>query len=80
MNPVVKILMPNMNYSPEERSEVIRQAGRRSHFSGTSDNPSFWPVAGLGGRDQLTGASMDQLDRWAERALDADFIQAVLAE
>jgi hypothetical protein len=25
-NPIVKILMPRMNYAPEERSEVIRQA------------------------------------------------------
>jgi len=27
-NPVVKILMPRMNYAPEERLEVIRQAYR----------------------------------------------------
>ena len=27
-NPVVKILLPKMNYTPEERSEVIRQAYR----------------------------------------------------
>ena len=32
------------------------------------------------GRDQLVGATLDQLDRWAERALEADSIQAVLAE
>ena len=32
------------------------------------------------GRDQLVGANLDQLDRWAERALEADSIQAVLAE
>ena len=32
------------------------------------------------GRDQLASATMDQLDRWAERALEADSIQAVLAE
>ena len=31
-------------------------------------------------RDQLVGATLDQLDRWAERALEADSIQAVLAE
>ena len=32
------------------------------------------------GRDQLVGANLDQLDRWAERALEVDSIQAVLAE
>ena len=32
------------------------------------------------GRDQLAGATLDQLDRWADRALEADSIQAVLAE
>ena len=32
------------------------------------------------GRDQLVGANLDQLDRWAERALEADSIQAVLSE
>jgi len=32
------------------------------------------------GRDQLGGANMDQLDRWADRALEANSIQAVLAE
>jgi len=32
------------------------------------------------GLDQLTGATLDQLNRWAERALEADSIQAVLAE
>ena len=32
------------------------------------------------GRDQLGGANLDQLDRWADRTLEADSIQAVLAE
>jgi len=32
------------------------------------------------GRDQLAGATLEQLDRWAERVLEADSIQAVLAE
>jgi hypothetical protein len=32
------------------------------------------------GRDQLAGATLDQLNRWAERALEVDSIQAVLAE
>ena len=32
------------------------------------------------GRDQLVGANLDQLDRWADRTLEADSIQAVLAE
>jgi hypothetical protein len=32
------------------------------------------------GLDQLAGATLDQLNRWAERALEADSIQAVLAE
>ena len=31
-------------------------------------------------RDQLVGATLDQLDRWADRTLEADSIQAVLAE
>ena len=32
------------------------------------------------GRDQLVGATLDQLNRWADRTLEADSIQAVLAE
>jgi hypothetical protein len=32
------------------------------------------------GRDQLAGATLDQLNRWAERVLEVDSIQAVLAE
>lgn len=32
------------------------------------------------GRERLAGATLDQLDRWADRTLDADSIQAVLAE
>ena len=32
------------------------------------------------GRNQLVGATMDQLNRWADRTLEADSIQAVLAE
>jgi hypothetical protein len=32
------------------------------------------------GHDLLTRATVDQLDRWADRALGADSIQAVLAE
>ena len=139
-NPLVKILMPKMNYSPEERSEVIRQAylglfelaapmmfdkyvdfievyaeiredereslllemtkqedtvmlaqyirekgfhdgemkGRRillerqlTRRFGTLPD---W------GRERLTQATVEQLDRWGDRVLDADSIQAVLAE
>ena len=32
------------------------------------------------GRDQLVGATLDQLNLWADRTLEADSIQAVLAE
>jgi hypothetical protein len=32
------------------------------------------------GRNLLASATVDQLDRWADRVLDADSIQAVLAE
>ena len=32
------------------------------------------------GRNQLVGATLDQLNRWADRTLEADSIQAVLAE
>ena len=32
------------------------------------------------GRDQLVGATLDQLNRWADRILEADSIHAVLAE
>ena len=32
------------------------------------------------GRDQLVGATLDQLNRWADRTLEADSIQVVLAE
>ena len=32
------------------------------------------------GRDQLVGATLDQLNRWADRTLEADSIRAVLAE
>jgi hypothetical protein len=32
------------------------------------------------GRERLSQATVDQLDRWAERVLEADSIQAVLAE
>lgn len=32
------------------------------------------------GREQLAKANMDQLDRWADRVLDTDSIQSLLAE
>jgi hypothetical protein len=147
-NPVVKILMPRMNYAPEERLEVIRQAYRglfeltapmmfdkyvdfidvyagiredereaifreiteqedtvmlaqyirdkgfqEGELKGWKDGElkggrvllerlltrRFGPLPDWG-RDQLVGATLDQLNRWADRTLEADSIQAVLAE
>jgi hypothetical protein len=147
-NPVVKILMPRMNYAPEERLEVIRQAYRglfeltapmmfdkyvdfidvyagiredereaifreiteqedtvmlaqyikdkgfqEGKLEGWKDGEldggrillerlltrRFGPLPDWG-RDQLVGATLDQLNRWADRTLEADSIQAVLAE
>ena len=147
-NPVVKILMPRMNYAPEERLEVIRQAYRGLFeltapmmfdkyvdfidvYAGIREDEreaifreiteqedtimlaqyikdkgfqegklEGWKDGELDGgrvllerlltrrfgslpdwvRDQLVGATLDQLDRWADRTLEADSIQAVLAE
>jgi hypothetical protein len=151
-NPVVKILMPRMNYAPEERLEVIRQAYRglfeltapmmfdkyvdfidvyagiredereaifreiteqedtvmlaqyirdkgfqEGELKGWKDGElegelkggrvllerlltrRFGPLPDWG-RNQLVGATLDQLNRWADRTLEADSIQAVLAE
>jgi hypothetical protein len=159
-NPVVKILLPKMDYEPEERTEVIRQAYRglfeltapmmfdkyvdfidvyaevredereailremteqedtamlaqyirdkgfqegklegwkEGELKGWKEGElegelkggrvflerlltrRFGPLPDWG-RDQLAGATLDQLDRWAERALEADSIQSVLAE
>ncbi|MFH0726560.1 MAG: hypothetical protein V2B19_09480 [Pseudomonadota bacterium] len=144
--------MPKMNYAPEERSEVIRQAYRGLFeltapmifdkyvdfidvYAGVRDDEReeifremtekedtvmlaqwirdkgfqegklegklkgklegelkgarillervltrrFGPLPDWG-RDQLAGATLDQLNRWADRVVDADSIQAVLAE
>ena len=135
-NPVVKILLPKMDYEPEERTEVIRQAYRglfelvvpplfdkyvdfidvyaeiledeheailremteqedtamlaqyirdKGFQEGKLDllerllTYRFGPLPNWG-RDQLAGATLDQLNRWAERVLEVDSIQAVLAE
>ena len=139
-NPVVKILLPKMDYEPEERTEVIRQAYRglfelvapmlfdkyvdfidvyaeiredereailhemteqedtamlaqyirdKGFQEGWKEGRldllerllthRFGPLPNWG-LDQLAGATLDQLNRWAERALEADSIQAVLAE
>jgi hypothetical protein len=147
-NPVVKILMPRMNYAPEERLEVIRQAYRglfeltapmmfdkyvdfidvyagiredereaifreiteqedtvmlaqyirdkgfqEGELKGWKDGElkggrvllerlltrRFGPLPDWG-RNQLVGATLDQLNLWADRTLEADSIQAVLAE
>ncbi|MCD6295231.1 MAG: DUF4351 domain-containing protein [Deltaproteobacteria bacterium] len=143
-NPVVKILLPKMNYKPEERFEVIRRAYRglfelvpRTMFEKYVDfidvyagiqeeereafyrniteqedtimlaqyikdkgfqegrqegrqegtrvflerllTRRFGPLPGWG-KEQLARATMEQLDRWSDRVLDAKSIQAVLAE
>jgi predicted transposase YdaD len=151
-NPVVKILLPKMDYDPAERTEVIRQAYRglfelaapmlfdkyvdfidvyagvranereailcemteqedtamlaqyirdkgfqegrqegrqEGELKGRLDGERIFLerllIRRFGslpdwGRDQLAGATLEQLDRWAERVLEADSIQAVLAE
>ena len=155
-NPVVKILMPKMNYRPEERSEVIRQAYRglfeltapmlfdkyadfidvyagiredereaiflamtkqedtvmlaqyirekgfqegwqKGEVEGELNGELKGELKGRRillerlltrrfgtlpdwGQERLAQATVDQLDRWAERVLEADSIQAVLAE
>lgn len=147
-NPVVKILLPKMNYKAADRTEVIMQAYRglydlvapmlfykyldfidvyanvrederdaifhemteqedtamlaqyikdmgfkegelKGKLEGKLEGGRmflerlltrrFGPLPEWG-RDQLANATLEQLDRWAERALDADSIQAVLAE
>lgn len=147
-NPVVKILMPRMNYEPEERSEVIRQAylglyrlvapmlfdkyvdfidvyaevqeeereeiyrrmadreetamlaqyikdkgfqeGRKTgrqegRLEGRYDllekilTRRFGPLPDWA-RRRLVSASSEQLDQWAERVLEAESLQAVLAD
>ena len=151
-NPVVKILMPKMNYRHEERSEVIRQAYRGLFeltapmlfdkysdfidvYAGIREDEreaiflemtkqedtvmlaqyirekgfqEGWQKGEVEGelngelkgrrillerlltrrfgtlpdwgRERLSQATVDQLDRWAEQVLEADSIQAVLAE
>jgi hypothetical protein len=143
-NPLVKILMPKMNYRPEERWEVIRQAymglfelaaptmfdkyidfidvyaeiredereslllemtkqedtvmlAQYIREKGFQDGEIIGEMKGRRillehqltrrfgtlpewGRDLLAGATVEQLDRWGDRVLDADSIQAVLAE
>ena len=143
-NPLVKILMPKMNYSPEERSEVIRQAymglfqlaapmmfdkyidfidvyaeiredereslllemtkqedtvmlAQYIREKGFQDGEIIGEMKGRRillehqltrrfgtlpdwGRERLTQATVEQLDRWGDRVLDAESIQAVLAE
>ena len=135
-NPLVKILLPKMNYRPEERSEVIRQAymglfqltapmmfdkyvdfidvyaeiredEREALLLEMTNKEDTVMLAqyirdkgklegervllerlltrrfGIlpdWGRNPLASATFDQLDRWADRVLDADSIQAVLAE
>jgi hypothetical protein len=139
-NPLVKILMPKMNYRPEERMEVIRQAymglfqlAAPMMFDKYVDFIDVYAeirederealllemtkkeetvmlaqyIKDIGfqegksegertllerlltrrfgtlpdwRREQLASASIDQLDQWADRVLDADSIQAVLGE
>jgi len=82
--------MPRMNYAPEERldwrnilkTKDFRKAswkdGERALLERLLTR-RFGPLPDWG-RDQLVGATLDQLNRWADRALEADSIQAVLAE
>jgi hypothetical protein len=147
-NPLVKILMPKMNYRPEERYEVIRQAymglfelaaptmfdkyidfidvyaeiredereslllemtkqedtvmlAQYIREKGFQDGEIKGEIKGevkgrrillehlltrrFGtlpdwGQERLAHATVEQLDRWGDRVLDAESIQAVLAE
>ena len=143
-NPVVKILLPKMNYGPEERGEVIRRAykglfelvtpmlfdkyvdfidvyaevkeeEKEAMYKGITEQEDTAMLAQyirdrgfqegklegkLEGkssllerlltrrfgalpawaREQLAAATDQQLDLWAERVLDADTIQDVLAQ